>query len=177
MVVVAYRISQLAERTGFTPSTLRFYEQAGLLPDTARTPGGYRTYDERTVDRLRFIARAKQLGLPLDEIRDLATVWDTGSCGPVQDRLATLITDKLTQVQTRIAELIAFADQLAAARDGLGRHTPDGACDDTCGCLGKPVGRPARPELLPLARTRPASYPQAAAAALPLLTGEVGDRS
>jgi DNA-binding transcriptional MerR regulator len=174
--VAAYRISQLAERTGFTPSTLRFYEQEGLLPDTARTPGGYRTYNERTVDRLRFIARAKQLGLPLDEIRDLAAVWDTGSCEPVQNRLAALITDKLTQVHARIAELTAFAGQLAAARDGLGQHTPDGACDEVCGCLGDPGGEPVRPQLLPLARARPASNPQPADAAQQFLTGEAGDR-
>jgi DNA-binding transcriptional MerR regulator len=165
--VTAYRISQLAERTGFTPSTLRYYEQAGLLPDTTRTPGGYRTYDERTVDRLRFIARAKQLGLPLDEIRDLATVWDNECCAQVQDRLTALITDKLSQVQTHIAELTAFADQLAAARDGLGRHTADGACDDTCGCLSQPDGRDSRLELLPLTRTRSAPNPPSTAKAQP----------
>jgi DNA-binding transcriptional MerR regulator len=130
-----YRISQVAERTGFSASTLRYYEQAGLLPATARTPGGYRSYDDRVVDRLRFIARAKQFGLPLDEIRELAARWDAGHCEPVQGRLAVLLTGKIHQVRERVAELTAFADQLVAARDGLGRHTPAGACDDTCGCL------------------------------------------
>jgi DNA-binding transcriptional MerR regulator len=81
--VTGYRISELAERTGFPASTLRYYEQQGLLPAVARTSGGYRSYDERTVERLSFIARAKQLDLPLDEIRDLAAVWDDGACAPV----------------------------------------------------------------------------------------------
>jgi DNA-binding transcriptional MerR regulator len=128
-------ISQLAQRTGFSPSTLRFYEQAGLLPASARTPSGYRTYDEQTVDRLRFIARAKQLGLPLEEIRELAAAWDTGRCGPVQGRLATLVSTRIERVNAQIAELTRFAAELAEARDGLGRHTPDGPCDDECGCL------------------------------------------
>jgi MerR family transcriptional regulator, copper efflux regulator len=150
-----YRISQLAERTGFSASTLRFYEQAGLLPDTARTPGGYRTYDDRAVDRLRFIARAKQLGLPLEEIRDLTAVWDSGSCAPVQDRLAAQLTGKLAEVRRRVAELTAFGDQLEAARDGLGRHTPDGCCDDTCGCLGPTGSVPPAPQIVPLMRARP----------------------
>src|SRR5262249_43643515 len=125
-----YRISELAERTGFPASTLRFYEQEGLLPPAERTPGGYRSYDERTVERLTFIARAKQLELPLDEIRELATIWDAGSCAPVQHRLVDLLTTKISTVDTTIAELTAFRGQLAAAREGLGQHTPDGPCDD-----------------------------------------------
>jgi len=142
-----YRISQLAERTGFPASTLRYYEQVGLLPAAARTPGGYRTYDERVVDRLRFIARAKQLGLPLDEIRELAAIWDAGSCEPVQDRLGALLARKIEDVRQRVAELRAFDAQLTAARDGLGRHTPAGPCDDGCGCLATAAaGPPMTPE-------------------------------
>jgi DNA-binding transcriptional MerR regulator len=144
-----YRISQLAERTGFPASTLRYYEQTGLLPGAARTSGGYRSYDDRAVDRLRFIARGKQLGLPLDEIRELITVWDNGDCAPVQDRLAALLEEKINDVRNRIAELTAFGEQLAAAREELGRHTPAGPCDDGCGCLGQAdeqtvVRRPGR---------------------------------
>jgi hypothetical protein len=58
-----YRISELAERTGFSASALRFYEQAGLLSASERSAGGYRLYDQAAVERLAFIARAKQLGL------------------------------------------------------------------------------------------------------------------
>jgi DNA-binding transcriptional MerR regulator len=130
-----YRISELAERSGFPASTLRFYEQEGLLPATARTPGGYRSYDDHAVERLKFIARAKQLDLPLDEIRDLAAVWDAGSCAPVQERLTDLLAAKIADVDSRVAELAAFRTQLVATRDGLGRHTPDGPCDEDCGCV------------------------------------------
>ena len=129
-----YRISQLAERTGFSASTLRYYEQAGLLPNTARTPGGYRSYDDRAVGRLRFIARAKQLGLPLEEIRNLASVWDAGDCAPVQDRLAALLTSKIEEVRDRVAELTAFGDQLAAARAGPAH---------ACGSVRRDVRLPA----------------------------------
>ncbi len=65
-----YRISELARRTGVPASTLRFYEQAGLLP-AERTGSGYRMYGEDAVARLELIASAKQLGLPLEEIREL----------------------------------------------------------------------------------------------------------
>ncbi|SRR6266496_11540 len=68
--VSRYRISQLAERSGVPASTLRFYEQARLLP-AGRTPSGYRIYDDSALERLRFIASAKHLGLGLEEIREL----------------------------------------------------------------------------------------------------------
>jgi DNA-binding transcriptional MerR regulator len=150
------RISELAERSGFSASALRYYEQAGLLPEAARTSGGYRCYGPEALGRLRFIARAKQLGLPLEEIRELAAVWDAGSCAPVQDRLARLLAEKITEVDARIAELSAFRSQLAAARDGLGSHTPDGPCDDGCGCLADPstAGQPPGPQLVELLPTR-----------------------
>jgi len=157
--VTEYRISQLAERTGFSASTLRFYEQAGLLPGTARTPGGYRTYDERAVARLRFIARAKQLGLPLDEIRELAAVWDAGVCAPVQGRLATLVEARITEVQARISELTEFLTQLVSARAVFGRHTPDGPCDPGCGCVSQPPDVRRGPRPVALLSTRPDPVP------------------
>lgn len=149
-----YRISELAERSGFPASTLRFYEQEGLLPAAARTPGGYRTYDEDAVERLSFIARAKQLDLPLDEIRDLTAVWDAGSCSPVKERLDELLRAKIADVDARVADLTAFRSDLAAARAGLGQHTPDGPCDDDCGCVS-PAARPTTRRSLRLVATRP----------------------
>jgi DNA-binding transcriptional MerR regulator len=115
----SYRISQLAGRTGFSPSTLRYYEQIGLLA-TERTSGGYRSYGEADVRRLRFISRAKQLGLPLDDIRELVPVWEGGPCTSVKGRLEELLTARSRDVAARISELTAFAAELARARDDLG---------------------------------------------------------
>lgn len=61
--VTTYRISQLAERSGVPATTLRFYEDAGLLR-AERTPSGYRIYGEDAVDRLAFISSAKLLARP-----------------------------------------------------------------------------------------------------------------
>src|SRR5215467_13846312 len=65
-----YSISRTAERTGFTISALRFYEREGLVRP-ARTEAGYRCYTEGDVAALRFIARAKSLGLALDQVAEL----------------------------------------------------------------------------------------------------------
>ena len=72
MVSTSYKIKEVADRSGFTAATLRYYEEIGLLPEASRTPAGYRLYDDGTLDRLAFIARAKQLGCTLEEI---ATRW------------------------------------------------------------------------------------------------------
>ena len=64
------KIKEVADRSGFSPPTLRYYEEIGILPAPTRTPSGYRTYDERTLERLAFIARTKQLGCTLEEIAE-----------------------------------------------------------------------------------------------------------
>ena len=124
----------------FTPATLRYYEQIGLLPETSRTPAGYRVYDQRTLDRLAFIARAKQLGCSLEEITGLTVAWDGGQCGPIQDQLRELVAGKIAAAQNQITELATFAAELMQAAAALERHRPDGACDTDCGCVNEPDG-------------------------------------
>ena len=155
-------ISELAARSGFTASTLRYYEQVGLLAAADRTPAGYRLYGAAALTRLRFIERAKQLGLPLEEIRELVGIWDQGQCAHVQDKLRAHIRARSAQVKTRIKELGMFGEQLDAARVDLEGQSPDGGCGDDCGCV--PTGRaaskspqpveftPARPQPTPGAR-------------------------
>jgi len=139
-------ISQLSARSGFSPSALRYYEHVGLLTTAARSPGGYRLYDERAVFRLRFINRAKQLGLPLGEIRELAVVWDRGMCAQMQERLRAHIAAKSAEVEARIAELAAFAAQLDRALDDLAIPAIDGCCAEGCGCADSTAVGPPSPQ-------------------------------
>jgi DNA-binding transcriptional MerR regulator len=161
-MTASLHISDLAARSGFPPSTLRYYEQVGLLAATERSSGGYRLYDEAAVARLRFIDRAKQLGLPLEEIRELVAVWDGGLCAHVQDRLRAHITTKSVEVRDRIADLTLFAGQLDEAGSELATSSPDGPCGEGCGCADPGVGRGdgaagAAPQLFELTPTRRAS--------------------
>src|SRR4051794_13011174 len=127
-------ISEVAERTGFTTSALRYYDQTGLGSPN-RTAAGYRRYDDHHVERLRFIGRAKGFGLSLDEITELLTLLDQDRCAPVHDRLRGLVDAKISDAQSRIVELVAFTGELRHVAAALGRHEPDdGPCDDTCGC-------------------------------------------
>lgn len=131
----SYQIKDVAERSGFSTATLRYYEEIGLLPEASRTPAGYRVYDDNTLDRLAFIARAKQLGCSLDEIADLTVAWDGSQCGPVQDRLRSVVADKLAVARNQIVELTTLISALELAATALAIHRPDGPCDDACGCV------------------------------------------
>ena len=143
------RIAEVAERTGFSPATLRYYEEVDLLPAPARTPAGYRAYDESVLDRLAFISRAKSLGCTLEEVAELMPRWDGGRCAPVQARLRQLAATKLDETRARTAELAAFVADLERIVAGLGAHTPDGPCDPQCGCVSEPLGCTLEPADLP----------------------------
>jgi MerR family copper efflux transcriptional regulator len=135
-------IAEVARRSGLPPSTLRYYEQVGLLPPAGRTAAGYRVYEESVLDRLAFIARAKALSCSLEEIAELLPHWMGGQCAPLQGRLRQVGAAKLQETHTRINELEAFADDLRHILAALAGHTPDGPCDDECGCLvDSPAGK------------------------------------
>lgn len=128
-----YSISQASERTGFPPTTLRFYEQAGLVRPQ-RTSSGYRCYDEDQLELLAFIRRAKGFGLRLDEITELLPLVAADECAPVQGRLRALVDEKLENLTARIDELTAFRAELRQVAATMEAHTATGPCDDECGC-------------------------------------------
>jgi MerR family transcriptional regulator, copper efflux regulator len=133
--VTTYTIGEAAERSGFTASALRYYEGVGLVVPSARTGAGYRLYDDGSLARLGFIARAKQLGCTLEEITDLVGIWDGERCGPVQKRFHDLVTAKLAAAQCQIAELTALSEQLHQAAAQLAGPAIDGPCSDGCACV------------------------------------------
>lgn len=133
-MATTFQIAEVAQRSGFSPATLRYYEDIGLLAPASRTDAGYRLYDETSLERLRFIARAKQLGCSLDEIAELTTVWEGGRCANVQERLRATVDAKITDARTQITELTTLTADLQRAASILSTAPVDGPCDDTCGC-------------------------------------------
>ena len=96
-----YQIKEVSRTHGLQrsdPALLRRHRAAPPL-DPHRC--GYRIFDDHTLGALAFIARAKQLGCSLDEIADLTIAWEGGRCGPVQDRLRTVVADKLDVASDR----------------------------------------------------------------------------
>lgn len=147
-------ISELATRSGFSASALRYYERVGLLNAADRSRSGYRLYHHEAVIRLRFIERAKQLGLPLEEIRELVGVWDNGQCAHVRERLRTQVIAKSIEVRERISELTKFAGQLSEAVAELSGPAVQGSCDADCGCAEPRAADGSSPQFVGLGPIR-----------------------
>ena len=109
------RIGDLANRTGLTVKTLRFYEQAGVLPAAARLPSGYRDYDQTALARLRFVKAAQVAGLTLSEIRQVIAVRD--SDGPPCQHVTGLLDAHATDLDRRITELTSLRADITHLRD------------------------------------------------------------
>ena len=89
------RIGELAVASGTTTKTLRFYEEAGLLPAPERTANGYRDYTPAALARLDFVRRGRTAGLTLAQIREILDIRDAGvaPCQHVQDLLDARLGD------------------------------------------------------------------------------------
>jgi DNA-binding transcriptional MerR regulator len=103
-------IGKLAQATGVKVPTIRYYEQIGLLPEAGRSAGNQRLYGRDTQNRLAFIRHARELGFPLDAIRDLLSLSDRPdqSCAAVDD----IAKAQLKAVQARIGRLKALEAEL-----------------------------------------------------------------
>jgi len=105
-----FTIGRLGEATGVKVPTIRYYEQIGLLPEPERSTGNQRLYSRIALDRLTFIRHARELGFPLEAIRDLLSLSDRPdqSCAAA-DAIASV---QLQGVRARIARLKALEMEL-----------------------------------------------------------------
>ena len=106
-----YLIGELAKAVGVKSDTVRFYERSGLLPRPARTEAGYRTYDQHSLQKLRFIRKAQALGFSLDEIRRIISLQGTkGTC----ECVIGMAEATLAETDLKLQQLRAFRKGLAA---------------------------------------------------------------
>lgn len=108
------RIGQLAQVSGVATKTLRFYEQAGLLPEPERTPAGYRDYNDSALPRLRFIRSAQACGLTLAEIARIINVRENS--GPPCGHVMSLLDEHARDLDQRIADLTALRTEVRRLR-------------------------------------------------------------
>lgn len=104
------KIGQASRESGVSQRMIRHYEAIGLVPAAARRDSGYRDYDARDVNTLRFIRRARDLGFPVDEIGKLLALWNDRSRASAEVKALAL---------SRAAELERKARQLDEMRRSL----------------------------------------------------------
>ena len=125
------RIGALADRSGLTTKTIRYYESIGLLDDPDRTASGYRDYREDAVERLRFIRDAQASGLSLCEVQSILELKDAGarSC----DHTIALLERHVAEIDEHIVRLQIARDELVALAERAGRLDP-AECTDPNRC-------------------------------------------
>lgn len=119
-----FQIGELAKRCKVTSDTLRFYEKNQLIAPVGRSESGYRLYNEESQRQVRFILKAKEVGLSLDEIKELLGIKleaTEHSCSEVK----AITSSKLELIDDKIAELIRIRAALKKINDACCGHDHD----------------------------------------------------
>ncbi len=133
-------IGAASKASGVSPRMIRHYEKIGLIPAPLRRDSGYRDYAPADVHRLRFIANARDLGFPIEDIRDLLGLWSNSQRASAEVKALAI---------TRAEELGRKAEALQALRQTLlelaerchGDERPDCPIIERISGADDPVGR------------------------------------
>jgi len=118
------QIGDVAEHTGLSLRTIRYYEEAGLVVPSTRTVGGFRLYTTEDDERLQLIKRMKPLGFTLEEMRDLLRVLDLLADESVEatrealqlqvNQFAEVVEARCERLKEQLTAAAGFADLLRA---------------------------------------------------------------
>ncbi|HEX5503442.1 MAG TPA: MerR family transcriptional regulator [Thermomicrobiales bacterium] len=123
------QIGEIAERTGLTPRTLRYWEEIGLLPPAERLEGGFRLYSTADLERLtRIVQLKKLLGFSLSEIRRVVeaeealralrarncAVTDPAEQRAIYERAIAILAEQITALDTHLSQVQAMRENYAA---------------------------------------------------------------
>lgn len=121
-----FQIGELAKRCQVTADTLRFYEKNQLIKPAGRSSSGYRLYNQSNQQQVNFIIRAKDLGLSLEEIRELLEIRleaTEHNCAEVK----AITSAKLELIDEKIGELTRIRTALKKINDACCGHVDDDA--------------------------------------------------
>lgn len=115
------KIGQLAKAAQVRVSTIRFYEDAGLLPKPPTRESGYREYGSDDLARLQLIKASKRQGFPLKEIRACLAALEGD--GQACEEIAVIVHERLTMLNQELVDLKRLRDQLQARLKAFRRGT------------------------------------------------------
>ncbi len=118
-------IGQVAQATGVTTHTLRYYQKEGILAPKVRNGAGYRLYDAEALERLQFVRSAQAVGFTLDDIRTLLSL-DAVNAKSCQAEVQGLLKQRLAEVNDKMKDLKRVQVALGRALDQCQRS--NGEC-------------------------------------------------
>lgn len=127
-------IGELAKQSGLPTKTIRFYEDIGLIGKPERLDNGYRTYGESSVQELKLIKNARDIGLPIAEIKKLMIGCDQGDCKHSQSYVDKQVKDYIAVLSQKIVELNSLRSNLQTLRKEWAKN---GAGKYCCNVLGQ----------------------------------------
>ena len=104
-------IAEVAQRTGLTAHTLRYYERIGLIAAVSRAPGGQRRYASADMDWLAFLLRLRETGMPIQGMQAFARLRSQGDASASERR--EVLEQHFAEVQARVAALQQSMQALA----------------------------------------------------------------
>jgi DNA-binding transcriptional MerR regulator len=120
------QIGEVAERTGVTQRTLRFYEEKGLLQPPSRLDGGFRLYSEADVERVERIKRLQTLlGFTLADIKEMVEAEEVKLQLRATYRREAEVSERRAKLEKAIEvteRQVAMIDQKLAALDEMKTH-------------------------------------------------------
>lgn len=115
------QISDLAETLNITARTIRLYEKMGLVELPKRTDGGVRYYEKNDVKRFKFVLKLKELGLSLEEMKELADIYNREDRIPdkIMPRLLELLDSHLSNIRQKVATLKSLETDIDVYRQRI----------------------------------------------------------
>ena len=103
-------IGRAAKESGVSVKMIRHYEAIGLLPRAPRTLGKYRVYGAKDIHVLRFIKRARTVGVPVEDIRELLSLWQAKSRSRAS--VKRIAEKHIAELKHKLAQSRAMVDAL-----------------------------------------------------------------
>ncbi len=115
-------IGQLARAADVNVETIRYYQRIGLIDEPVKPAQGYRRYPSATVERIRFIRRAQELGFTLNEITDLLSLNDRDCdyarmIAEHKQKIIRQRIDNLSAMQRELTKLIKACRKSVSGQD------------------------------------------------------------
>ena len=115
------QISDLADMLGITTRTIRLYEKMELVEPPRRTDGRVRYYEKADIKRFKFVLKLKELGLSLEEMKDLADMYNREQKVPdkIMPRLIELLDTHLKSIKEKVVTLQSLEKDITAYRQRI----------------------------------------------------------